>query len=206
LNQVVVLVSGRGSNLQAILDAGIPVSAVISNVASAGGLAIAAKAGIPAKVVPHRDFPSRDAFDDALAGEIDGFQPKLVALAGFMRVLTPGFVQRYAGRLINIHPSLLPVFPGLDTHQRALDEGVKIHGCTVHFVTTDLDHGPIVAQAAVPVRRDDTAESLAARVLSREHIVYPRAIGWFLDGRLVVENGLVHVKGNDAQLLGPDST
>ncbi|HLX80934.1 MAG TPA: phosphoribosylglycinamide formyltransferase [Burkholderiales bacterium] len=206
MNQVVVLVSGRGSNLQAILDAGIPVSAVISNVASAGGLAIAAKAGIPAKVVPHRDFPSRDAFDDALAGEIDGFQPKLVALAGFMRVLTPGFVQRYAGRLINIHPSLLPVFPGLDTHQRALDEGVKIHGCTVHFVTTDLDHGPIVAQAAVPVRRDDTAESLAARVLSREHIVYPRAIGWFLDGRLVVENGLVHVKGNDAQLLGPDST
>ena len=206
MNQVVVLVSGRGSNLQAILDAGIPVSAVISNVAGAGGLAIAAKAGIPAKVVPHGDFPSRDAFDDALAREIDGFQPKLVALAGFMRVLTPRFVGRYAGRLINIHPSLLPVFPGLDTHRRALDEGVKIHGCTVHFVTTDLDHGPIVAQAAVPVLANDTVEALSKRVLRQEHVVYPRAIRWFLDGNLVIENGLVRVKGNDAQLLGPDST
>jgi len=206
LNRAVVLLSGRGSNLQAMLDAGIPVSAVISNVAGAAGLAIAAKASIPAKVVPHKDFSSREAFDGALAREIDGFGPKLVALAGFMRVLTPGFVQRYAGRLINIHPSLLPVFPGLNTHQRALAEGVKIHGCTVHFVTADLDHGPIVAQAAVAVRPDDTAESLAARVLSREHIVYPRAIRWFLDGRLVVENGLVRVEGNDAQLFGPDST
>jgi phosphoribosylglycinamide formyltransferase 1 len=203
---VVVLVSGRGSNLDALLRAGIPVSAVISNVAGAGGLAIAAKASIPAKVIPHKDFSSRDAFDDALAKEIDAFRPKLVALAGFMRVLTPGFVQRYAGRLINVHPSLLPAFPGLETHRRALSEGVKIHGCTVHFVTADLDHGPIVAQAAVPVRRDDTEESLAARVLSQEHIVYPRTIRWFLDGKLVIDNGLVRVKGNDAQLLGSDST
>jgi phosphoribosylglycinamide formyltransferase-1 len=203
---VVVLISGRGSNLQAILDAGIPVSAVISNVAGAGGLEIAAKAGIPAKVFPHKDFASRDAFDDALAKEIGGFRPTLIALAGFMRVLTPGFVQRYVGRLINVHPSLLPAFPGLETHRRALSEGVKIHGCTVHFVTADLDHGPIVAQAAVPVRRDDTEESLAARVLLQEHIVYPRAIRWFLDGKLVVENGLVRVKGNDAQLLSYDRT
>ena len=203
---VVVLISGRGSNLEALLRAGIPVSAVISNVAGAGGLAIAAKAGIPAKVVSHKDFSSRDAFDDVLAKQIDEFRPTLVALAGFMRVLTPGFVQRNAGRLINVHPSLLPAFPGLDTHRRALSEGVKIHGCTVHLVTADLDHGPIVAQATVPVRRDDTGESLAARVLSLEHVVYPRAIRWFLDGKLVIENGLVRVKGNDAQLLSSDST
>jgi phosphoribosylglycinamide formyltransferase 1 len=205
LNSVVVLISGRGSNLQAIVDAGIPVSAVISNVAGAGGLAIAAKAGIPAAVVPHGDFSSREAFDDALAKEIDAYRPTLVALAGFMRVLTPGFVQRYARRLINVHPSLLPAFPGLETHRRALAEGVKIHGCTVHFVTADLDHGPIVAQATVPVRCDDTEKSLAVRVLSQEHIVYPRAIRWFLDGKLVIESGLVRVKGNDAQLLGSDS-
>lgn len=201
---VVVLISGRGSNLEALLRAGIPVSAVISNVAGAGGLAIASKLGIPTKVISHKDFSSRDAFDDALAKEIDRFAPKLVALAGFMRVLTPGFVQRYAGRLINIHPSLLPAFPGLETHRRALAEGVILHGCTVHFVTTDLDHGPIVAQAAVPVRRDDTEVSLAARVLKQEHIVYPRAIRWFLDGKLVMENGLVRVKGDDAQLLNSD--
>jgi phosphoribosylglycinamide formyltransferase 1 len=201
---VVVLISGRGSNLEALLRAGIPVSAVISNVAGAGGLAIASKLGIPTKVISHKDFSSRDAFDDALAKEIDRFAPKLVALAGFMRVLTPGFVQRYAGRLINIHPSLLPAFPGLETHRRALAEGVILHGCTVHFVTTDLDRGPIVAQAAVPVRRDDTEVSLAARVLKQEHIVYPRAIRWFLDGKLVMENGLVRVKGDDAQLLNSD--
>jgi phosphoribosylglycinamide formyltransferase 1 len=201
---VVVLISGRGSNLEALLRAGIPVSAVISNVAGAGGLAIASKLGIPTKVISHKDFSSRDAFDDALAKEIDRFAPKLVALAGFMRVLTPGFVQRYAGRLINIHPSLLPAFPGLETHRRALAEGVILHGCTVHFVTADLDHGPIVAQAAVPVRRDDTEVSLAARVLKQEHIVYPRAIRWFLDGKLVMENGLVRVKGDDAQLLNSD--
>ena len=205
MNSVVVLISGRGSNLQAILDAGIPVSAVISNVAGAGGLAVAAKRGVPTLVVKHGDFPSREAFEAVLATEIDRFAPKLVALAGFMRVLTPGFVQRYAGRLINIHPSLLPSFPGLETHRRALAEGVKRHGCTVHFVTAELDHGPAVAQAAVPVLPGDSEESLAARVLQQEHVVYPRAIRWFLDGKLVIENGLVRVKGEDAQLLNSDS-
>jgi len=198
---VVVLISGRGSNMQAMLEAGIPVAAVISNVAGAGGLAIAARRGIPTKVLSHKDFGSREAFDGALAREIDGFSPKLVALAGFMRVVTPGFVERYARRLVNIHPSLLPAFPGLGTHERALAAGVKLHGCTVHFVTADLDHGPIIVQAAVPVRADDTAEALAARVLAQEHVVYPRALRWFLEGRLVIENGLVRVKGNDAQQL-----
>ncbi len=202
---VVVLISGRGSNLQALIDAGVPVSAVISNAAGAGGLAIATGHGIPTKVVKHSDFPAREAFDDALAQEIDRFSPRLVALAGFMRVLTPGFVQRYRDRMLNIHPSLLPAFPGLNTHQRALAEGVKLHGCSVHFVTADLDHGPIVAQAAIPVRRDDTAATLAARVLQQEHVIYPRAVRWFLDGRLVIGNGAVRVKGNDAQLVFDDS-
>jgi phosphoribosylglycinamide formyltransferase-1 len=197
----VVLISGRGSNLDALLRAGIPVSAVLSNVAGAGGLAIAAKRDIPTRVVKHGDFASREAFEAVLAAGVDRFSPRLVVLAGFMRVLTPGFVQRYAGRLLNVHPSLLPAFPGLETHRRALAEGVKLHGCTVHFVTADLDHGPIVAQAAVPVLRDDTEESLAARVLKQEHVVFPRAIRWFLDGKLVIEGGLVRVKGDDAQLL-----
>jgi phosphoribosylglycinamide formyltransferase-1 len=202
---VVVLISGRGSNLQALLDAGLPVSAVVSNVPGAAGLAIAAKRGVPIRVVCHKDFPSREAFDDALAREIDRFSPRLMALAGFMRVLTPGFVQRYRDRMLNIHPSLLPAFPGLHTHERALAEGVKLHGCSVHFVTADLDHGPIVAQAAIPVRRDDTAASLALRVLKQEHVVYPRAVRWFLDGKLVIGNGAVSVEGNDAQLVFDDS-
>ncbi len=205
MNSVVVLISGRGSNLQAILDADIPVSAVVSNVAGAGGLAVAAKRGIPTMVVKHGDFASREAFEAVLAAEIDRFAPRAVVLAGFMRVLTPGFVQRYDGRLINIHPSLLPAFPGLETHRRALAEGVKLHGCTVHFVTADLDHGPIVVQAAVPVLRGDSEESLAARVLQQEHVIFPRAIRWFLGDKLVVEKGLVRVKGDDAQLLNSDS-
>ena len=205
MSSVVVLISGRGSNLQAILAAGIPVSAVISNVAGAGGLAVAAKRGIPTLVVKHGDFASREAFEAVLAAEIDRFAPRAVVLAGFLRVLTPGFVQRYDGRLINIHPSLLPAFPGLETHRRALAEGVKLHGCTVHFVTADLDHGPIVVQAAVPVLRDDSEESLAARVLQQEHVVFPRAIRWLLDGKLVIEKGRVRVKGEDAQLLVSDS-
>jgi len=196
---VVVLLSGRGSNLQALLEAGIPVSGVISNVAGAGGLAIAAARGIPAQAIAHRDFASREAFEAALAAAIDRLAPRLVALAGFMRILTPGFAQRYAGRLVNIHPSLLPSFTGLDTHARAIAAGVKLHGCTVHFVTAELDHGPIIAQAAVPVRGDDTPESLAARVLREEHVLYPRALRWFLDGRLVLESGRVRVKGGDAQ-------
>lgn len=196
---VVVLISGRGSNLQALLEAGIPVAGVISNVAGAGGLAIAAAHGVPTQVIAHRDFASREAFDGALAAAIDALAPKLVALAGFMRILTPAFAQRHAGRMVNIHPSLLPSFTGLDTHARAIAAGVKLHGCTVHFVTAALDHGPIIAQAAVPVRAEDTPEALAARVLREEHALYPRAVRWFLEGRLVVENGRVRVKGGDAQ-------
>jgi phosphoribosylglycinamide formyltransferase-1 len=205
---VVVLISGRGSNMHALLEAGLPVSAVISNRADAKGLAVAASHGIATRVVEHRNFASREAFDAALAGEIDRFEPRLIALAGFMRILTPRFVERYAGRLLNIHPSLLPAFPGLDTHARALAAGAKVHGCTVHFVTAELDHGPIVIQAEVPVRNDDSAETLAARVLRREHVIYPRAVRWFLDGKLVIRDGKVCVKGsnagNDAQLLAAD--
>ena len=191
--------------MQALLDAGLPVAAVISNVPGAAGLATAAKRGVPTSVVPHKDFASRESFDRALAEEIDRYSPRLVALAGFMRVLTPGFVESYRNRMLNIHPSLLPAFPGLNTHERALAEGVKLHGCSVHFVTADLDHGPIVAQAAIPVRRGDTAASLAQRVLKQEHVIYPRAVRWFLDGRLVIESGAVSVKGNDAQLVFDDS-
>jgi phosphoribosylglycinamide formyltransferase-1 len=195
---IVVLISGRGSNMQALLDAGLPVSAVISNVAGAKGLDVAAARGIPTRIVEHRRFATREAFDAALAAAIDEFRPRLVALAGFMRVLTPAFVARYQGRLLNIHPSLLPEFPGLDTHRRALEAGAKRHGCTVHFVTADLDHGPVVIQAAIPVREGDTPGSLAARVLQQEHVIYPRAVRWFLDGRLVIEGGQVRVKGEEA--------
>jgi phosphoribosylglycinamide formyltransferase-1 len=199
---VVVLISGRGSNFEAIARASIPVAGVVSNVAGAAGLALAAARGIPTRVVAHRAFGGREAFEEALAREIDAFLPRLVVLAGFMRVLTPGFVERYVGRLMNIHPSLLPAFPGLHTHERALAAGVKLHGCTVHFVTAALDGGPIVVQAAVPVRPGDSAASLAARVLAQEHIVYPRAIRWFLDDRLRIEAGVVVLRGQDeAQLL-----
>jgi len=206
---LVVLISGRGSNLQALLDAGLPVAAAISNEAEAGGLELASARGVATAVVEHRRHASREAFDAALAKVIDRYAPRLVALAGFMRVLTPGFVERYADRLLNIHPSLLPAFPGLDTHARALAAGVKIHGCTVHFVTPALDQGPIVIQAALPVRAQDSAQTLAARVLKLEHVIYPRAAKWFLEGRLVVGNGTVSVKdndaGGDAQLLvSPD--
>jgi phosphoribosylglycinamide formyltransferase-1 len=202
---IVVLISGRGSNMQALLEAGLPVSAVISNIAGAKGLDTAAARGVPTRTVEHRKFASREAFDAALAAAIDEFRPRLVALAGFMRVLTPGFVERYRGRLLNIHPSLLPGFPGLHTHERALQAGAKRHGCTVHFVTADLDHGPIVIQATVPVREGDTPETLAARVLRQEHVIYPRAVRWFLDGKLVIEGGRVRVKdeeaGKDAQMV-----
>ena len=205
MSSVVVLLSGRGSNMQALLDAELPVSAVISNVPGAAGLAIAAQRGVATGVVPDKEFASRESFDQALAEEIDRYSPSLVALAGFMRVLTPGFVESYRHRMLNVHPSLLPAFPGLNTHERALAEGVKLHGCSVHFVTADLDHGPIVAQAAIPVRREDTASSLAQRVLKLEHVIYPRAVRWFLDGRLMIRNGAVSVKGNDAQLVFDDS-
>jgi len=201
---VVVLISGRGSNMESILRSGVPVAAVISNEARAGGLQIAERRGVPTRVVPHREHATREAFDAALAAEIDRFAPKLVAMAGFMRIVTPGFVERYSGRLVNIHPSLLPAFAGLSTHARALAAGVKVHGCTVHFVTRELDHGPIIVQAAVPVLAGDTAQVLAARVLREEHQVYPIAIRWFLEGRLVSENGVVRVLGNDAQLVYSD--
>jgi phosphoribosylglycinamide formyltransferase-1 len=201
---VVVLISGRGSNMQAILEAGIPVAAVISNRADAAGLAIAAGHGVPTAVVDHRRFATREAFDAALAREIEGHAPRLVALAGFMRILTPGFVARFAGRIVNIHPSLLPEFPGLDTHARALAAGARRHGCTVHFVTAELDHGPIIAQASVPVLPGDTEQSLAARVLAQEHLLYPRAIRWFLDGDVVLESGRVRVKGDHAPLVVSD--
>jgi len=162
---LVVLISGRGSNMQALVEAGLPVSAVISNQADAAGLEFARSRQIATAIVEHRKFTSREAFDDALAKEIDRHKPRLVALAGFMRVLTPKFVAHYERRLLNIHPSLLPAFAGLATHERALAAGVKLHGCTVHFVTAELDNGPIVIQAAVRVRSGESAKELAARVL-----------------------------------------
>jgi phosphoribosylglycinamide formyltransferase-1 len=202
---IVVLISGRGSNMQSLLDAGLPVSAVISNRADAKGLELATARGVATRVVEHRAFDNRDAFDAALANEIDVHSPRLVALAGFMRILTPDFVGRYAGRMLNIHPSLLPAFPGLNTHQRALDAGAKIHGCTVHFVTAELDHGPIVVQAKVPVRDGDSAKTLGERVLRQEHVIYPRAARWFLDGDLVIRGGEVRVRGNHEQVVfSPD--
>jgi phosphoribosylglycinamide formyltransferase-1 len=202
---IVVLISGRGSNMQSLLDAGLPVAAVISNRADAKGLEIATARGVAARVVEHRAFDSRDAFDVALANEIDLHSPRLIALAGFMRILTPQFVERYAGRMLNIHPSLLPAFPGLNTHQRALDAGAKMHGCTVHFVTAKLDHGPIVIQAKVPVLENDSAKTLGARVLKQEHVIYPRAARWFLDGDLVIRGDEVRVKGNHEQVVvSPD--
>jgi len=180
MKSIVILISGRGSNLQALLEARLPcrIAAVISNRADAGGLKIAQAHGIPTAVIEHRDYADRDSFDAALARLIDTFHPDFVILAGFMRILTAGFVTRYHGRLVNIHPSLLPAYGGLHTHTRALQDGVRIHGCTVHFVTADLDHGPIIIQAAVPVLCHDTEQTLAARVLHEEHRIYPQAIRW----------------------------
>lgn len=211
MKNLVCLISGRGSNLAALLAAAreerweqrldARFAAVISNKPQAAGLAIAAAAGVPTRVVAHGDFGSRDAFDRALMVAIDAHQPALVVLAGFMRVLTEGFVTRYAGRLINIHPSLLPSFTGLHTHERALEAGCKVHGATVHFVTPELDHGPIILQAAVPVLPDDTPETLAERVLAQEHVIYPRAVRWFAEGLLEVEDGIVRVNSPKAAQL-----
>jgi phosphoribosylglycinamide formyltransferase 1 len=192
MKNIVILISGGGSNMAAIVRAaerdrwaerfGARIAAVISNKAEAGGLAIARSRGIDTAVVPHKEFATREAFDEALATAVDAHSPALVVLAGFMRILTPGFVGRHAGRLVNIHPSLLPAFPGLHTHQRAIEAGCKVAGVTVHQVTTELDHGPILAQAVVPVLPDDTAATLAGRVLAQEHLLYPRAIaGWLAD-------------------------
>jgi phosphoribosylglycinamide formyltransferase-1 len=200
MSGIVVLISGRGSNMEALIRAGLPLAAVISNRPEAKGLATAEAAGIATRVVDHKNHPDREAFDAALAEIIDGFEPKLVVLAGFMRILSDGFVRRYQGRMINIHPSLLPSFVGLHTHERALAEGVKLHGCTVHFVTPTLDHGPIIIQAAVPVLADDTPDTLAARVLAQEHRIYPQAVRWFLEDRLrLAESGKVAVRGARAE-------
>ena len=190
MKHIVILISGTGSNMAAIVRAaererwgvrlGARVAAVISNRPGAKGLDFAREQGIATGVVDHKAFDSREAFDAALQAEIDRHQPALVVLAGFMRILTPGFVAHYAGRLVNIHPSLLPAFPGLHTHQRAIDEGCKLAGATVHQVTAELDHGHILAQAAVPVLPGDTADALAARVLTQEHIIYPHAVAGLL--------------------------
>lgn len=177
------------------------VAAVIANRPDAAGLAFAASHGIATAVVDHRQFPDRNSFDAALAKEIDSFAPDLVALAGFMRVLTAGFVDHYAGRMLNVHPSLLPSFPGLKTHQQALDAGVRLHGASVHFVTSQLDHGPIVAQAAVPVEAGDTPATLAERVLATEHIIYPRAVRWFVEGRLALDGLRVTLTPPEPQWL-----
>lgn len=196
----VILISGRGSNMQALIDAKLPgrCAAVIANRPEAAGLAWAAARGVPTAVVDHKAFASREAFDQALADEIERHAPDLVLLAGFMRVLGADFVARFNGRLLNIHPSLLPVFPGLHTHRSALETGVRIHGCTVHFVTPSLDCGPIVVQAAVPVLPGDTEATLAGRLLVQEHIVYPQAARWFLEGRLTIDGNRVSLAGDAA--------
>ncbi|GAB2895599.1 phosphoribosylglycinamide formyltransferase [Microbulbifer echini] len=188
--KVVVLISGSGSNLQALLDASAEAGAsfsvctVISNKPEAFGLIRAAEAGVPTSVVNHRNFSSRESFDQALIAEIDQQQPDLVVLAGFMRILTPEFVRHYRGRLLNIHPSLLPKYQGLHTHQRALEAGDNKHGVTVHFVTEELDGGPAIVQAIVPIKEGDTPESLAKRVQVQEHVIYPMAVTWFAQKRL----------------------
>jgi phosphoribosylglycinamide formyltransferase-1 len=212
MKNIVILISGRGSNMEALIaarDAGrlpVNIAAVISNRPDAAGLETAARAGIVTHYVDHKGFAERDRFDAALAECVDSFAPDLVVLAGFMRILSDGFVRHYAGRLMNIHPSLLPAFPGLHTHRRALAEGVRIHGCTVHFVTPALDHGPVVIQAAVPVVDGDDEASLAARVLRQEHRIYPQAVRWFVEDRLRLDDGRVRLAGPqpaDGALLVP---
>ena len=212
MKSIVILISGRGSNMQSLLAAAadgslsVRVVAVLSNRPGAAGLETAGAAGIPTRVIDHTLYPDRESFDAAMAEAIDAFSPDLVVLAGFMRILSNGFVERYAGRMMNIHPSLLPMFPGLHTHRRALEEGVRIHGCTVHFVTPTLDHGPIIIQAAVPVLDGDDEASLAARVLAQEHRIYRQAVRWFAEGRLRLRDGRVEVTGQqsaESALLSP---
>ena len=195
MKRIVILISGRGSNLQSILDAKLDaqIAAVISNNPAARGIDIARSAGVDTAVIDHRAFPDRASFEAVLADKVDSYRPDLLVLAGFMRILTEGFIKRFRNRIMNIHPSLLPAFPGVDTHRRALQGGVRIHGCTVHFVTPDLDHGPIVVQAAVPVLPGDDEDRLAARVLEQEHRIYPEAIRWYLDGRLKFDGNRVTV-------------
>jgi len=207
MKRIVILISGRGSNMQAIArrcaDDGWParVVAVLANRADADGLAWASGQGIATAVVDHRAHASRADFDAELARAIDGFAPDLVLLAGFMRILGADFVRRYEGRMLNVHPSLLPAFPGLHTHRRALEAGCKVAGATVHFVTPELDHGPIVAQGVVPVRAGDDEHTLAARVLATEHVIYPLAVRWFVEDRLRIEQGVVSHTGGASQVL-----
>jgi phosphoribosylglycinamide formyltransferase-1 len=207
--RIVILISGRGSNMRSIVERcaaeGWPakVAAVISNRPDAAGLAFAGQHGVATTVVDHKAFESREAFDAALARAIDAHAPDLVVLAGFMRILGAAFVRRYEGRLLNIHPSLLPSFPGLHTHRRAIEAGCKLAGTTVHFVTPALDHGPIVIQAVVPVLPGDDEQALAERVLVREHVIYPLAVRWFVTGQLRIERGVVRQLGGESQLLFP---
>ena len=205
MKRIAVLISGQGSNLGAIVRASVAqdwpgrVAAVISNRADARGLQFAQAQGIATAVLDHKAYADRAAFDAALAETIDRFAPDLVVLAGFMRILTPAFVARYEGRMLNVHPSLLPSFSGLHTHRRALEEGCKVHGATVHFVSAELDHGPIVAQAVVPVLAGDDEAALAERVLAAEHVLYPRAVRWFLEGALELKDGRVTHRGQEPQ-------
>ena len=193
MKNIVILISGRGSNMQTIVQKckaekwNAQISAVISNRADAAGLQFAQEQGIPTAVVSHKGYPDRESYDAALMQVIDGYQPDVVVLAGFMRILTAGFVEHYMGRLLNIHPSLLPNFRGLHTHQQAIDAGVRVHGATVHFVTPELDGGPIIAQAVVPVLPDDDEDTLADRVLEQEHRIYPRVVRWAVDGLVTMD-------------------
>jgi phosphoribosylglycinamide formyltransferase 1 len=207
MKNIVILISGRGSNMEAIVHTArregwqARVAAVISNRPDAAGLAFAAAQGIATAVVDHKAFSSRESFDAALTEAIDAHRPDAVVLAGFMRILTPGFTTHYAGRLLNIHPSLLPAFPGLHTHEKALEAGCQLAGATVHLVTAELDHGPILAQAMVPILPGDNPQQLAARVLALEHQMYPRALRWFLDGELTVQGHRVSHNAGAAQLF-----
>lgn len=207
MKRIVILISGRGSNMEAIVDAcaaerwPATVAAVISNRPEARGLQFAASRGIAVEAVDHKQHETREAFDAELARVIDKYTPDLVVLAGFMRILTARFVEHYAGRMINIHPSLLPAFPGLHTHRRAIEAGCKLAGATVHYVTTELDHGPIVIQAVEPVRPDDTEDTLSQRILTKEHVIYPRAVRWIVSGELEVRDGIVTHRSGESQLL-----
>jgi len=207
MKNIVILISGRGSNMEAIVRAcasenwAARIAGVVSNRPDAAGLAFAQGRGIATAVVDHTTFGDRDSFDAELARVVEGFAPDVVALAGFMRILTPAFVKRFEGRLLNVHPSLLPAFTGLHTHRRAIDAGCKLAGATVHFVTEDLDHGPIIIQAAVPVLPGDSEATLSARVLAREHVIYPRAVRWCVEGVLRREDGIVTHTGGEPQVL-----
>jgi phosphoribosylglycinamide formyltransferase-1 len=211
---LVVLISGSGSNLQAIIDGAsrdlpVDIRAVVSNRADAYGLERAGHAGIETRVLDHRKFPDRESYDRSLADLVESFEPALVVLAGFMRILTPEFVRRFQGRMINIHPSLLPKYRGLHTHQRALDAGDSMHGASVHFVTEELDGGPVVLQARVPVLSGDDADTLAARVLKKEHIIYPTVVRWIAEGKIRMRDGRIFKDGRELEapaILGEDGT